>query len=197
MAAPASAASSADVAICSGVIGRCGDCSGFVRLPVIAQVMMVLVGVMRTVPFRKTRHEHRTSSFSPCGRRWREAPDEGLSPRTQLTTAPADTTSPVSPLCGEPPSPTRSEGKKSLDDALLLQRLDLAGIVAKLAGEHLLGVLTEQRRGAVVLDRGFRERQRVADQREIGLEGMIDLHPHAARLDMRIGKHLIEMFYRT
>src|SRR5262245_25070366 len=24
------------------------------------------------------------SSFSPCGRRWREAPDEGFSPRTRL-----------------------------------------------------------------------------------------------------------------
>src|SRR4051794_22486822 len=92
---------------------------------------------------------------------------------------------------------TARAASPKLDDALLLQRLDLAGIIAELAGEHLLGVLTEQRRGAVVLDRGFRERQRVADQREIGLEGMIDLHPHAARLDMRIGKHLLEIVDRT
>ena len=82
MAAPASAASSADVAICSGVIGRYGDCSGLVRLPVMAQVMMVLP-VMRS------------------------------------------------------------------DNTLLLQRLDLAGIIAELAAEHLLGVLAEQRRSAV------------------------------------------------
>src|SRR5436309_2899297 len=40
MAAPASAASRLAVAICSGVIGRPGCCSGLVRLPVTAQVMM-------------------------------------------------------------------------------------------------------------------------------------------------------------
>jgi hypothetical protein len=34
-------ASSALSAICCGVIGRCGDCSGRVKLPVIAQVMKV------------------------------------------------------------------------------------------------------------------------------------------------------------
>ena len=40
IAAPAWAASIAAVAICSGVIGRPGCCSGLVRLPVTAQVMM-------------------------------------------------------------------------------------------------------------------------------------------------------------
>src|SRR5258707_2542967 len=98
MAAPASAASSADVAICSGVIGRCGDCSGFVRLPVMAQVMMLLPVVMRCYPI---------------------------------------------------------SGRKS-DNALLLQRLDLAGIIAELAAEHFLGVLAEQRRAALGLYPGLR-----------------------------------------
>ncbi len=42
MAAPASAASSAESAICLGVIGRCGVWSGVVRLPVMAQVMKTL-----------------------------------------------------------------------------------------------------------------------------------------------------------
>src|SRR5258705_12744827 len=42
MAAPASAAPRQASAICSGVIGRCGVCSGVVRLPVTAQVMKIL-----------------------------------------------------------------------------------------------------------------------------------------------------------
>jgi hypothetical protein len=41
MAAPASAAPNADSAICSGMIGKCGVCSGLVRLPVMAQVMKI------------------------------------------------------------------------------------------------------------------------------------------------------------
>ncbi|MDT4852166.1 hypothetical protein FQZ97_863870 [compost metagenome] len=40
-AAPASAAARHSSAICTGVIGRCGVCSGFTRLPVTAQVMSV------------------------------------------------------------------------------------------------------------------------------------------------------------
>src|SRR6266446_10366519 len=42
MAAPASAAPRQAPAICSGVIGRYGVCSGVVRLPVTAQVMKIL-----------------------------------------------------------------------------------------------------------------------------------------------------------
>src|SRR4051794_16547666 len=130
MAAPASAASSADVAICSGVIGRYGDCSGLVRLPVMAQVMMVL-------PVMKS------------------------------------------------------------NDPLLLQRLDLSGIIAELAAEHFLCVFAEQRRGAVGLDRGLRESQRVADQGELRLELVLGLDPHAARLDVGIAEHLLEIIDRT
>src|ERR1700677_2954916 len=45
-AAPACAASSAEVAICCGVMGSPGCCSGFVRLPVTAQVIMVFRACM-------------------------------------------------------------------------------------------------------------------------------------------------------
>src|SRR6187402_581464 len=54
-----------------------------------------------------------TLSFSPCGRRWREAPDEG-SFSTCETIRSDRNPSPVSPLRGEPPSPTRGEGKRAL-----------------------------------------------------------------------------------
>ena len=40
IAAPDAAASSAEVAISPGEIGKCGVCSGRVRLPVIAHVKM-------------------------------------------------------------------------------------------------------------------------------------------------------------
>src|SRR3954464_9877381 len=53
----------------------------------------------------------------------------------------------------------------ALNNALLLQRLDLAGIIAEFPAQHLLGVLAEQRRSAVSLDRRAGEGQRVADQR--------------------------------
>jgi hypothetical protein len=43
IAAPASAAPIAASAICSGVIGRCGDMVGVWIAPVIAQVMMTLL----------------------------------------------------------------------------------------------------------------------------------------------------------
>ena len=49
--------------------------------------------------------------FSPCGRRWREAPDEGFSATT-------DSTPRREPLTrlrfAKPPSPTRGEGKSQI-----------------------------------------------------------------------------------
>src|SRR3954468_7278381 len=45
-AAPSSAAPRHSLAMCSGVMGRCGVCSGLVRLPVTAQVMKVLAFIM-------------------------------------------------------------------------------------------------------------------------------------------------------
>ena len=50
IAAPASAAPIADSAICSGVIGRCGDMLGVWIEPVIAQVMMTLFFVAMWFP---------------------------------------------------------------------------------------------------------------------------------------------------
>jgi hypothetical protein len=56
----------------------------------------------------------RCSSFSPCGRRWRETPDEGSPPQIQSLHAETDPSSVSPPLRGvDPPSPTRGEGKKS------------------------------------------------------------------------------------
>src|SRR5437879_5682697 len=50
------------------------------------------------------------SSFSPCGRRWREAPDEGLPQRTQMKEIRARI-EPLTRLCfAKPPSPARGEG---------------------------------------------------------------------------------------
>jgi hypothetical protein len=55
MAAPARAASTAEAAICSGVIGQCGLLVTLVSSPVMAQVMMtsefmaILVAAARTV----------------------------------------------------------------------------------------------------------------------------------------------------
>src|SRR5690348_14871210 len=56
---------------------------------------------------------NRTTSFSPCGRRWREAPDEGFSPHT-LFCARGKNPSPVSNELRsfDPPSPTRGEGRR-------------------------------------------------------------------------------------
>ena len=48
IAAPALAASIAAAAICSGVIGSPGCCSGLVMLPVTAQVMMVFSAMSPT-----------------------------------------------------------------------------------------------------------------------------------------------------
>jgi hypothetical protein len=57
----------------------------------------------------------RRSSFSPCGRRWREAPDEGLSPRRQTPHAETDPSSVSPPLRGvDPPSPTQGEKGRAL-----------------------------------------------------------------------------------
>ena len=50
IAAPAFAASIAAAAICAGVIGRPGCCSGLVMLPVTAQVMMTLSEAMVARP---------------------------------------------------------------------------------------------------------------------------------------------------
>src|SRR5688572_5470023 len=46
------------------------------------------------------------SSFSPCGRRWRAAPDEGS---LSAETNPSSVSLPL--RASDPPSPTRGEGK--------------------------------------------------------------------------------------
>src|SRR5260221_404141 len=43
----------------------------------------------------------RRSSFSPCGRRWREAPDEGFSPQIRSPRAETDPSSVSPPLRGD------------------------------------------------------------------------------------------------
>src|SRR6185369_3444963 len=56
---------------------------------------------------------------SPCGRRWREAPDEGFSPQMQTPHAETDPSSVSPPLRGvDPPSPARGEGENQ-EDVLL------------------------------------------------------------------------------
>ena len=60
--------------------------------------------------------------FSPCGRRWREAPDEGSHPRRQPLTR-------LDRLRRDPPSPTRGEGKRQCGSASheILLLLAIAG----------------------------------------------------------------------
>src|SRR6185436_4389203 len=82
------------------------------------------------------------------------------------------------------------------DDLLFLQRFDLRRVVAD-RRQYIFGVGAEQRRRAVVLDRGAGEGDGVADQRQIRLEWVIDLDPHAARLNVRIGEHLLEIVDRS
>src|SRR5579883_1027249 len=80
--------------------------------------------------------------------------------------------------------------KQASDDAGFPQALDLLCIETELAAEHLLGVLAEPRRVAVLRHWRCGKRQRVADQGQRMFEGVVDLHLHAARADVRIRKHL-------
>src|SRR4051812_30255757 len=74
--------------------------------------------------------------FSPCGRRWREAPDEGFSQRAGV--AETDPSSVSLPLrVSDPPSPTRGEGKSDVhprQGGPSVKRLRRAGIGGTFAG---------------------------------------------------------------
>ena len=73
---------------------------------------LVATSSRRPATRRKWRAAIECSSFSPCGRRWREAPDEGsLSANIKARGSHAERyPSPVSVLRDDPPSPTRGEG---------------------------------------------------------------------------------------
>src|SRR3954453_10319116 len=57
--------------------------------------------------------------------------------------------------------------KETLDNPLSPERLDLSGVVSEFRSQHFIGVLAEQRRGAILLHRGLGEGDGIADQGQV------------------------------
>ena len=88
-------------------------------------------------------------------------------------------------------------GLGSGDDGVVAEFGYGVGIEAQYALQHRVGMLPQQRRRLVVLDRCLREPDRVGDARDLARDGMFEFELQAAMPYLRVGEHLLNVIDRT